>query len=138
MSEQQDELFELDDDLGALLEKVADLPEQSFNNWPKLLQDLYAVLNACLKRNGMSFDEASKLTRQLVTAQAHYYGGRHWYLPKNLSLDKALRDCEIWQRFNGQNHRQLAKEYKLTDQAIYNIIKTQRQIELSRRQGGLF
>ena len=46
--------------------------------------------------------------RKLVAALAHYMGGRSYYLPSGDRLMNALRDDQIYSRFDGRNVEQLS------------------------------
>ena len=49
--------------------------------WPKALSERLDVLCAELKRSGMAESQAARLARRLTMAQAHYMGGRAYYIP---------------------------------------------------------
>jgi Mor family transcriptional regulator len=108
------------------------------SNWPQLLSDMLRVLEAHKKRRGMSAEEAFEHAREDVLALAEYFGGRMAYLPKGERLKVALRDAAIWRRFNGQNARELAMEYKLSAPHLYNVLARQRTLHVSKLQGRLF
>ena len=51
-----------------------------------------------------------------------YYGGTRLYIPKQESISRHLRDAEIKKLFNGSNYKELARQYKLTENYIRKII----------------
>lgn len=62
-------------------------------------------------------------------------GGGQFYLPKGLALKLSQRDREIYERFNGRNKRELAREYGVTETRIDQIVAAIRRAEFERRQG---
>lgn len=67
-----------------------------------------------------------------------YLGGGLLYICKGLAYEIARRNQEIYRRFNGDNHDWLAREYDLTVQAVYRIIKRVGEAERAKRQAMLF
>ena len=138
MSEQQQRMFDETDQLQQLLNNLERLPEDDLKDiWPATLQTLYQLTIDELEKQGVNGEQARKLAPPLIVRQAHYMGGRTIYLPRNDKLKKAIRDAEIFRRFKGHNHRQLAAEYDLTDASIYIIVAEQLALEKARRQLGL-
>lgn len=64
-------------------------------------------------------------------------GGAGFYLPKGIACQLSARDTEIARKFNGRNKHLLAREYKLSEMRIDQIMKKWRQAEFARRQGNL-
>lgn len=62
-------------------------------------------------------------------------GGGQFYLPKGLALKLSQRDREIFDRFNGRNKRELAREYGVSEMRIDQIVAAVRRAEFERRQG---
>lgn len=137
MVEEQADLFgELPADLAELLDKV-DIGEfSSPHAWPKLLGELVDVVEAQLSRDGLN--QPRRHAQRVMMALAHFGGGKIIYLPRGQKLRTALRNHEIWRRFNGKNVRELADEYRLTAIQIYNIIREQRALHRKRHQRDLF
>ena len=136
-------LGEIDEsELNAITKQLAALSDDdhqwSVLRWPERLQTLYAVVLKELQH--LSFDDNHKhrLAVNIITAQAHYLGGRELYLPTNKTLKEALRDLDIFKRFHGNNIPQLAREHNLTERSIYEIVAKQRKVQLNRRQQSLF
>lgn len=137
--EHQNELFQTDDDLTALLDNI-DTLESDPKLWPKTLHDLMCIMEAQIKtRHPELTEHAYKLARTNVIAIAHYLGGRQLYLPKDERLQKALRDYNIYHhQFTGANHQELADFHGLTKIQIYNIIANQHKLHITRIQPSLF
>lgn len=68
------------------------------------------------------------------------WGGQQVYIKKSdWALGKLLeRDLKMYEKFNGRNYAILAKEYDLTVQRVYEIIKSVHKAEINRRQSQLF
>ncbi|MDN3524333.1 Mor transcription activator family protein [Halomonas sabkhae] len=106
--------------------------------WPQGLSDMLTVIHAALRRAGDDDDTARDRAFRAVRALAHYGGGRSLYVPQGQQLERALRDREIWERFDGSNVSELAAWTKLTEAQIYSILAEQRKLARDRLQPGLF
>lgn len=106
--------------------------------WPQALADMLMVIESAYRRGGDSDETARVRAFVAVRALAIYHGGRIFYLPKGQQIDRALRDREIWERHNGHNVAELAREYELNEVHIYRILAEQRKLARSRNQPDLF
>ena len=50
------------------------------------------------------------------------YGGSSLYIPNENSVLKPIRNRLIKEYFNGNNYKQLAKEFKISEMQVRNII----------------
>ena len=50
------------------------------------------------------------------------YGGSSLYIPNENSVLKPIRNRLIKQYFNGHNYKELAKEFKISEMQVRNII----------------
>ncbi|SIO94811.1 Mor transcription activator family protein [Vibrio spartinae] len=132
--EVQSDLLEHETIDPSILDHLSDLPEEK-NGWPALLLEIRAVLSQELSRHHI---ENEKLPLQLSLAIGQYLGGAQFYLPRGDALKRFIRDIEIWDAFRGNNTRQLARQYHLTEKTIYEIVARMRKIEQQRRQPDLF
>ncbi len=71
-------------------------------------------------------DEQAELMN-LIGADAYKklvenYGGCSIYICHPDTLDRLQRNRQIFSEFNGNNYRELAKKYRLSENAIRNII----------------
>ena len=48
------------------------------------------------------------------------------------------RDMKIYEEFNGNNHRELARKYNVSMQWVYKIVKKVHKDEVARRQMSMF
>lgn len=138
MSEQGD-LLGMPDDAVSLVAgaALADIPE---DKWPQLLADLLSVLEALFRKRGFEAAAAFELAAASVIAIGEYLGGRVAYIPRGDRLIKAVRDAQIWRKFDGRPETvcRLADEHKLTVVSVYAILKAQRALHVRKLQGRLF
>ena len=76
---------------------------------------------------------ALRQTERLSTEE----GGRNFYLGKGLRYRASLRDREMYERFQGRNYNELARDYHLTPTRVRQIMDAMHQDDISRRQGRL-
>lgn len=50
------------------------------------------------------------------------YGGSSLYIPNENSVLKPIRNRLIKENFNGNNYKQLAKEFKISEMQVRNIV----------------
>ncbi|MNJ30324.1 Mor transcription activator family protein [compost metagenome] len=125
--------------LGQLVDRLDQVPAAELTaKWPKALAELVDVLACELGRSGMAPELARAQARKLALVQAHYMGGRAYYIPTGDHLKAALRDRAIWDEFNGRNIDQLARKHGLSVPQTYAVVAEQRQLQRSRIQLRLF
>ncbi len=114
-------------------------PEQFKNKGQDVLVDL-AEQAAVLLRNkaGLDQDQAEDIGREIALAMSNHWGGQLIYFAIGRFLGLSERDYEIFDKFTGENHAELAREYKLSVQHIYRVVKAVKAAEMAKRQGGLF
>ena len=138
--EQNQDLFADDHaSLGQLVDRLDQIPASELTaKWPKALSELVDVLACELARGGMGPEQAKAQARKLALVQAHYMGGRAYYLPTGEHLKAALRDRAIWDEFNGCNIDQLARKHGLSVPQTYAVVAEQRGLIRCRVQRDLF
>lgn len=124
-------------DLQRMLEEDAKLPETQ-RRWPQDLAAILREIESVLVRRGMAPAPAFAAAAEAALGISRYGGGRLMYIPQGQRIMLALRDGEIWRRFNGKNHHDLAAEFSLTVVSVYEILREQRSLSLRKRQGRLF
>ena len=129
----QDMGFDVPEDA---LERMLD-PE-ILRKWPQGLSDMLTVIESAHRRAGDDDETARLRAFRAVRALAQFAGGRSLYVPKGERLDRALRDREIWERHDGANVTELAREYHLTEVQIYSILAEQRKLARARMQPDMF
>lgn len=106
---------------------------------PELLLDLASHVAAQVKSLcGVSPEKADSVGLAVADLMSCHWGGQLLYFPKGMARKLSTRDMEIYTRFNGSNHADLAREYDVSLQHIYRIIKIVHAGEVAARQGGLF
>ncbi|NJI07812.1 Mor transcription activator family protein [Aeromonas veronii] len=137
--EQHQDLFADDHaSLGQLVDRLDQIPASELTaKWPKALSELVDVLACELVRGGMAQEHAKAQARKLALVQAHYMGGRAYYIPTGEHLKAALRDRAIWDEFNGRNIDQLARKHGLSVPQTYAVVAEQRGLVRTRIQGRL-
>ena len=124
--------------LGQLVDRLDQIPASELTaKWPKALSELVDVLACELVRGGMEQELAKAQARKLALVQAHYMGGRAYYIPTGDHLKAALRDRAIWDEFNGRNIDQLARKHGLSVPQTYAVVAEQRGLVRTRIQGRL-
>ncbi|WP_421326440.1 Mor transcription activator family protein [Aeromonas veronii] len=138
--EQNQDLFADDHvSLGQLVDRLDQIPASELTaKWPKALSELVDVLACELARGGMGLEQAKAQARKLALVQAHYMGGRAYYIPTGEHLKAALRDRAIWDEFNGRNIDQLARKHGLSVPQTYAVVADQRKLTRRKVQGDFF
>ncbi|MDT3707445.1 MAG: Mor transcription activator family protein [Thiobacillus sp.] len=104
----------------------------------EILTDVAEQAEERLAALGMDRDDAARLGWEVAQALNQFWGGGNLYICKGELYEISLRDQEIFRRFNGENHDWLAKEYDLTVQHVYRIVKRVGAAERAKRQAALF
>lgn len=99
--------------------------------WPRTLVEMTDVIEHRMTRDGMSPDEAARLSCNIIAELSNYFGGRQFYLPRGEKLERSLRDAEVFKLSGRVKVLEISERFNLTQAQIYNIIKKQR--ELRRR-----
>ncbi|MDO5623795.1 MAG: Mor transcription activator family protein [Pseudomonadota bacterium] len=68
---------------------------------------------------------------------AEQLGGRATYLAKGVAVHLSARDREMCGRFRGNNYRELAAAYGLTEMRVRQIVDAWQRERFARRQGRL-
>lgn len=105
------------------------LPDQ----YPEILADL-AGLALARAREYLSADQAETLAFALAEDVRLKYAGLLLYVPKGDAYERHHRNAAIWREFNGHNHAQLARKYRVGISVVYDVIAAER----AKRQANLF
>ena len=111
--------------------------EDAHAKWPRSLAEMVDVATLALKAEG---ERAPELARRVLSAIAHYHGGRMFYLPTGDAIERAIRDTRLWQEYHGrpEDIARFVSETGLTEQAVYRILAEQRKLHREKTQGKLF
>jgi len=107
----------------------------SFTSAPELLSDLKDKCQEKLQSDiGLDSDTAEKSASVMIKVMQNDWRGQQIYIPKCAEETLSARDRELWSKFNGSNHKQLAKEFDVSVQWVYKITSYMRAHELSEKQ----
>jgi Mor family transcriptional regulator len=90
----------------------------------ELFSDMSARVTAFLQEYKIDASVAEHCGQDLADFLATEWGGQHITIPKDYKFELATRNVEIYRKFTGNNYRTLAREFNLTENAIYRIVKT--------------
>lgn len=98
-----------------------------------LLLDLaHQVAAKAVEMLDVNKDIGLQLGQEVANSFAVNYGKQLIYIPCGLSIQVSTRNLEIWAKFTGSNHRDLAKEYGVSLQWLYHIVKEMRKEDRSQ------
>ena len=88
----------------------------------ELLEGVHLNSRKLLIELGIEPELADQAGCAISEMLANEWGGQLVNIPKDHHYRLATRDLEIYEKFDGRNHDQLAREYKIGVRAIYKII----------------
>ncbi len=106
---------------------------------PDLLVGLAQIAADVAKENlGIDEDLADEFGYYLAQEMAQQWRGANAYIPLNIEFKNSQRDYEIFKKFNGSNHNDLAREFGISKVWVYKIIKKVRKEKQDKQQPCLF
>lgn len=105
---------------------------------PQLIADLADKVAAAVARRGLDPEAAAQIGIEIADQMRADWGGQAIYFAKGTAIDISRRDLEIWEKFNGKNHAELAREYSLSTVHLYRRLKTVGEAMRAKSQGDLF
>lgn len=105
---------------------------------PQLIADLADKVAAAVAKRGLDPEAAAQVGIEVADQMRADWGGQAIYFAKGCFIDINRRDLEIWEKFNGHNHAELAKEYDLSVVHLYRRIKSVGDAMRAKRQSDLF
>jgi Mor family transcriptional regulator len=111
---------------------------QKDKNYPEILADLADQVGVKLVDAGVGTERAADIGFAVAEHVRKHWSKHPFYLPAGVAYELSLRDREIYERYDGHNHTELAKAYDRTVVRIYQIIKRVRTEMFKERQGALF
>lgn len=110
---------------------------------PEILADLakhieVGLMEKVVANDEWSIEKVKQISVDIAHEIANAWGGEVIYIPRNVALLLSERDHQIWQEFNGYNHRELARKYNVSMAWVYQIVKRMRKAEIDRRQFDMF
>ena len=100
--------------------------------------DLRDAVAELLQAEGQAEEDALRLAFAVAEAIRAKWKGIQNYIPKGLAWELSKRDREIYRRYRGGNKIELCREYKISEQRLYQILAKVRAEEVARRQKRLF
>jgi len=141
----QDDLYpdaHVPDDALEVLAEYRGQEEDTRKRGLKMLLEMVDVVADTIRRETGDAEHSEAYALMAVRSIADLFGGRMAYLPAGKTLRDALRNREIWKAHNRKPTRdtvlQLAKEYRLTEARVYQILDEQRALYVARVQHNLF
>lgn len=105
----------------------------------ELLSDLAAKVGEEVYSAGVADKKQAKtIGNHVAKRMAREWGGQNLYIPHGVLWDIDERDVEIFDKFDGTNQKELAREYGFSEQWIYRIIERVRQAKIDATQQDLF
>jgi len=105
---------------------------------PQLIADLADKVADAVAKRGIEAEAAAQIGVEVADLMRADWGGQAIYFAKGLAIDISRRDLEMFEKFNGHNHAELAREYDLSVIHIYRRIKSVGDALRAKRQGDLF
>jgi Mor family transcriptional regulator len=103
----------------------------------ELLSDIADHIAQVATEHGIAPDISAQVGAAAADHLSQTWGGSTICIPKDHQYRITLRDMEILGKFRGNNHRALALEYGLTENAIYKLLNRVQQRKFARAQGRL-
>ncbi|GBG03940.1 hypothetical protein AZSI13_32670 [Azospira sp. I13] len=108
------------------------------DNYPELYSHIAHVVYDMMVGLQLPSDVANEIALATSESVRLNLGGGQIYLEKGVSYENAARNKELWDRFNGDNYKELAALSGLCVMRIRQIINEMRIKERERRQPNLF
>nr|WP_196334222.1 Mor transcription activator family protein [Vibrio harveyi] len=106
-----------------------DLFEDILNNQDGTVGEFYSVLKGIATKHNI--DEKTFIL--LFVALCDFMGGMAIYFPKKTKLDATIKKHLIYSEFNGRNHSELARKYRVSENTVRQYIReTEETMEIVR------
>jgi Mor family transcriptional regulator len=109
------------------------------DDYPEILaaaaRAAYAWMTEHLKMDHQPAAEAAFAIAEAIRTEV---GGAYEYIPKGQTWMLSRRDRDLYAKFRGDNYRQLAREYQLSEMRVRQIVERCRAADIQARQAGLF
>ena len=109
------------------------------SRYPEMYKDLIEkAAGPIAKKLNVSADAAREAAYLVCEVIRKDWAGINQYVSKGCAHEIDKRDREMYEKFDGSNHKALAKEFGITERQVYPRLDIIREEEFSRRQPGLF
>lgn len=95
--------------------------------YPEILGELLTLLAAELRSAGLDVTSSNDIAWRTTEVVRDRWGGQGIYIPQAVSFDTLQRYRAIWDAFTGQNVSDLARQFDLSEQAVYKAIRYMRE-----------
>jgi len=102
------------------------------HQWPGTLITMVEVVTATLRQ--VQGAAPAPAAQAIVAALAAYIGGDKVCFPGPATVQRVLRDHQIYSAFNGRNTKDLAARFGLPVRTVQYILTAQRRLEQARRR----
>jgi Mor family transcriptional regulator len=101
---------------------MATAPEKK----PDLIAFLQDTVKAILEGRRIPPDQSEEIAVEVADQLSFEWGGAMIYIPKAANNLLSRRNEKIITEFNGSNHAELSRKYKVSIQWIYSLIRKHR------------
>ncbi len=106
---------------------------------PELMRDIATTATFILMQDYNQDEEtAKKIGADVAMAFSKQCGGTQVYIPVGHAVKVSKRDMQIYEKFTGDNHNELAKEFGISVQWVYKVIKKVTKQMQDKQQPSLF
>lgn len=110
----------------------------NLDKYPPVLLDIVETVRDMLVAAGADQVKANDIAFAAAEKIRFKWGGTNPYVSKGQEFELDRRDREMWRRYNGTNRLALCREYEITEQRFYQIMRRMNEEEIERRQMKLF
>lgn len=93
------------------------------NRSEQIRHEIDVELERIIMDNITKAGKAKDIAQAIISEFKRTCGGLLWYIPKTDLTDKIKRNKEIRARYTGDNIHELSREFDLSYQSIYQIVK---------------
>lgn len=104
----------------------------------ELYEDISVHIVDVMTDYNVNTDVAEQVAAAIIHRLSEHWGGSVFSFPKDMAYRVSKRNLIIWRKFTGNNHRQLALEFGISENAVYQIIKDIRKQIIQKNQPDLF
>lgn len=101
--------------------------------WHVTLMEMIAAVCNAFVSEGKPARQAEVDAEVAVKGIYKTFRGSMVYIPLSAATERAFRNVRIFAEFDGHNQQELSQKYGMSVQAIYRIIKQQREINRIER-----
>jgi Mor family transcriptional regulator len=112
--------------------------EINLDKYPAVLLEIVETVRELLIAAGADPAKAHDIAFAAAEKVRHRWGGTTPYICKGVDFELDARDRELWRRYNGTNRLALCREFEITEQRFYQIMRRMNEEDIARRQMRLF